>query len=227
MNKKLLILPLLLVSITSCSPTQNESSSSNSSQANEVEVVKILTTNTFNPYVLRSSTTITNGTTTISSSYSNYEVNTEKKILHNYGSKNIFYKVDDPQGQDKTFESFDIYYTPTKAYTMGSDGKYVITEKTSEVKVFTVSYDFSYLKDTTYTNTKFTGKVNKNDIASFFTKSVDGVESDISISGTIQVISEQYKLTEIALSYTSSGNSTTSISINYEYSMPDISLPTV
>lgn len=220
MNKKLLILPLLLVSITSCDPSTSSQTSSSTST-----IVELLTSNTFNPYILRSSTTIKNATSTVSSSYSNYEVNTEKKILHNYGAKNSFSGLDDPQGKDYINQQFDYYYTPTKSYTKGSDGKYVIGEKTTDIKVFTIAYDFNYLTDSSYEGTTFEGKVVKASTDSFFKKNVSGVESDITISGTLQIISSEYKLTKLVLSYTTTNNYSVSIEINYEYSMPGIELP--
>ena len=119
MNKKLVILPLslLLVSMTSCGENNNNNSSSAIADIKQtiIQAEK-------SPYIIRSSTYISSAGKTISSTYANYEVNTESNILHNYGTKAIINSVDNPFGSDSKTKAFNIYYSPSKTYTLGDDG---------------------------------------------------------------------------------------------------------
>ena len=224
MNKKLVILPLslLLVSMTSCGENNNNNSSSAIADIKQtiIQAEK-------SPYIIRSSTYISSAGKTISSTYSNYEVNTESNILHNYGTKAIINSVDNPLGSDSKTKAFNIYYSPSKTYTLGDDGKYSVKEETNTIKVFSISYNFQVLQEIDGTSSLFTSKVLKDDTTSFFTKEISDVNSDVTIKGSVQKIDSVEKITKLEFEYLTKASYTCTITLNYEYSMPNISLPTV
>lgn len=225
MNKKLLILPLslLLVSMTSCGGNNNSTSSSSLLSSIKQSILQA----DKSPYIIRSSTSISNSQKIISSTYSNYEVNTTTNILHNYGSKAIINSVDSPSGSDSQTKAFNIYYSPSKTYTLGDDGKYSVKDATNTIKVFSISYNFQVLQEVSGTNSSFTSKVLKADTTSFFTKEISDVNSDVSITGSLQTIDSVERLTKLEFTYTTKAMYTCAISINYDYTMPNISLPTL
>ncbi len=222
MNKKLVILPLslLLVSMTSCGGNNNSSSGIADIKQTIIQAEK-------SPYIIRSSTNISNKGQTISSTYSNYEVNTESNILHNYGTKAIINSVDNPSGSDSKTKAFNIYYSPSKTYTLGDDGKYSIKDETNTIKVFSISYNFQVLQEISGTSSSFTSKVLKDDTTAFFTKEISDVNSDVTIKGSVQKIDSVEKIAKLEFEYLTKASYTCTITLNYEYSMPNISLPTV
>lgn len=227
MNKKLLILPisLLLVSITSCG--DNSSLSSNGGNAGYLKDALISIASQAKPYIIRSSTDIFSNGSIVSSTYSNYEVNTETNIKHNYGTKAIINGVEDPSGKDSKTKAFNIYYTPSKTYTLGDDGKYSIKEEENTIKVFSIGYNFNYIQDVNGNDSSFTTSVLKADTASFFTKSISDINSDVTIKGGFKTTDGVTSIDNLEFSYTTVSSYTCKITINYEYLMPNISLPTV
>ncbi len=180
-----------------------------------------------NPYVIKSDTEISRNEKVISSTYSNYEVNTNNNIQHNYGSKAIINGIDDPYGSDSKTKSYDIYYSPTKTYALGDDQKYSVKDEAHEIKAFSISYDFEVLKDVNGSNSSFTSKVSKSDTASFFKKEISEIDSDVMIKGSLTTIDSVERLTELEFKYTTKASYTCTISLSYEYTMPSLNLPTV
>ena len=165
MKKNLLILPLILLGLASCTPTSNNSEE--------------VTNNDFEK-ALRSEITFPTYSTTyivkkdgkqIIYNYFNHMVDLENKIEFESGSQTVFNSIDstDPLGVSKT--SVNKYYTSSHTYILGSDGKYQASENTSKrnIDIYAFKYNLEGITKTVEEQSKaeFTATVNQDKYASF------------------------------------------------------------
>lgn len=205
---KLCILPLACLSLISCSKNGVDLELANKLASQESTSVRI-------------TCIVTNSKgKTLNNLFRLYTYDATNKIEHMTGNSTIYSNLEEDEPLASQTKREEYYKTQARTYTLGVDGKYTITNQENTIAPFKIGYDFTKCSELKLDGEDLTGKVSKDNIASFIKSEVDA--NEINLKGSY----EDNYLTELDLDYVTSSNLTVSYNFQYGNSNQTLILPT-